>query len=368
MSIKVLSLFSGIGAYEKALERLNVDFEVVNYCEVDKYASKAYSLIHGVPEEKNLGDISLVNVDEIPEVDLITWSWPCTSLSFAGHKEGFIDKDGNVTASGLFFEGLRIIKAKKPKIAICENVKGLVSERFKKEFGIVISSLRQIGYKSYYAVLNSKDYGVPQNRERVFIVSIREDIDEGFTFPKPLNTDIRLKDVLLDEDKVDKKFYLSEKALAGKIAHKERHKDKGNGFGFQLKSDDDIASTILARYYKDGSECLIQRKIIQTAQIYPNSGNPEAGRIYDPNGLSPTVTTCNGGNRMPKVELGEGIRRLTPLECFRLFGFDDEDCEVLTSNGISNTRQYKMAGNSIVVNVLEEIFKSLTEQYPTVFS
>ena len=181
--MKVLSLFSGIGAYEKALERLGVDIDIVNYCEIDKFASKAYSLIHKVPEEKNLWDVTKVDGKQFKDLDLITYSFPCTDISNSGKKAGFVDTEGNVTRSGLFFEGLRIIKDAQPKIAICENVKPLVGKRFKKEFDLVLKSLDAVGYNNYWDILNSKYFGSPQNRERVFIVSIRKDIDTGFTFP-----------------------------------------------------------------------------------------------------------------------------------------------------------------------------------------
>lgn len=178
--LNILSLFSGIGAFERALENIGVDFKIVNYCEIDKYASKSYSLLHKIDERLNIGDITKVDPDNIKEdIDLITWGFPCTDISISGYQKGFMDQDGNLTRSGLFYEGMRIIKAKKPKIAICENVKNLTGNRFKEEFEIVLTSLEKAGYNNYWKVLNAKDFGVPQNRERVFIISIRKDIDKG---------------------------------------------------------------------------------------------------------------------------------------------------------------------------------------------
>lgn len=165
--INVLSLFSGIGAFERALEKLNIEYNLLAYCEIDKYASKAYSLIHNVSEEKNLQDVSKIDILDIEDrVDLITYGFPCQDISNAGYQKGFVDENGERTRSGLFFEALRIIDDYRPKFAIAENVKALVSKKFEKEFDIVLKSLEELGYKNYWKVLNSKDFGIPQNRER----------------------------------------------------------------------------------------------------------------------------------------------------------------------------------------------------------
>ena len=205
--MKLLSLFSGIGAFEKALDRLNINYELVNYCEIDKYASKAYAMMHDCDESLNLGDITKIDTTALPnDIDLITYGFPCQDISLAGKQKGF-EEDGERTRSGLFFEALRIIEDTKPRIAIAENVKNLTSKKFQKEFDIVLTSLEQVGYNNYYQVLNAKDYGIPQNRERVFIVSIRKDIDNGmFKFPEGFELEFRLKDML--EDGVDEKYYI----------------------------------------------------------------------------------------------------------------------------------------------------------------
>lgn len=315
--LKVLSFFSGIGAFEKALENLEVPYELTAFCEIDKYASKSYCAIYGVDESMNLGDITQVDETKLPkDVDLLTYGFPCVDISVAGKQKGLIDEDGSLTRSGLFFEALRIIEATQPKIAIAENVKNLVGKKFNAQFQVILASLEAAGYNNYWLVLNSKDYGVPQNRERVFIVSIRKDIDNGlFQFPEPFPLEKRLKDVL--EDGVDEKFYCSETALRGFISHKERNKSKGNGFGFVVLTENDVATCIRSRYYKDGSECLIS----------------------------------TGGR----------IRRLTPKECFRLMGFDDESFHRAEAVN-SNTQLYKQAGNSIVVDVLEELFCMMLDE------
>lgn len=211
--IKLLSLFSGIGAFEKALTNLEIPFELIAYCEFDKYASKAYSTIHNVPESMNLGDITKVDERVIPEnvVDILTYGFPCQPFSVAGRQEGFDDSKGR---GNLFFDALRIIRHCKPKIAIAENVKNLTSNKFKVEFQTVLKSLEDAGYNNYWKVLDAKDYDLAQHRERVIIVSIRKDFDTNiFQFPKP----VELKKCLYDylEKEVDEKYYIDdEKAKA----------------------------------------------------------------------------------------------------------------------------------------------------------
>ena len=252
--LKVLSLFSGIGAFEKALENLGVPFELVAFCEFDKYAVKSYCAIHGVDESMNLGDITKVDETKLPkDIDICSYGFPCQDISLAGKQKGLFNEDGTQTRSGLFFEALRIIEATKPKIAIAENVKNLVSKKFNAQFQIVLASLEAAGYNNYYQVLNAKDYGVPQNRERVFIVSVRKDIDHGlFQFPKPFPLEKRLKDVL--EDEVDEKYFLSDVAIQGrtKTNFGQYKLDKN------LVNDKDVHPTILARY--EGAPTLLRVK------------------------------------------------------------------------------------------------------------
>lgn len=165
--LRYLSLFSGIGAFEKALTNLGVKYELVNYCEIDKYASKSYSAIHGVSESKNLWDITKINVSNLPtNIDLLTYGFPCQDISLAGKQKGMFNEDGSLTRSGLFFKALDVIEYVKPKIAIAENVKALTSKKFSEQFKIVLDSLEKAGYHNYWKVLNAKDYGIPQNRER----------------------------------------------------------------------------------------------------------------------------------------------------------------------------------------------------------
>ena len=212
--IKYLSLFSGIGASEKALDNIGVKYELVNYCEVDKYASKAYSLIHNVPESMNLGDITKVDETKLPtEIDLMTYGFPCQDISSAGLQKGLRNEDGSKTRSGLFFDAIRIMKHCKPRIAIAENVKNLTSKRMSGVFDTVLSELEDAGYNNYWQVLNAADYGMPQGRERVFIISIRKDIDDrSFHFPPVIPLTKCMGDYL--DDNVPSSFLLSEKQLS----------------------------------------------------------------------------------------------------------------------------------------------------------
>ena len=240
--LKYLSLFSGIGAFESALTNLGVNYEVVNYCEIDKYASKSYSVIHNVSEELNLGDITKIDTNKLPKnIDLLTYGFPCQDISLIGHMKGF-EHEGKRTRSGLFFEALRIIEDCQPKICICENVKNLTSKKFNKEFSIVLESLELAGYVNHWQVLNSKDYGIPQHRERVFIVSIRKDIYKGFEFPKPYPLTLNLLD--LCDKKVDEKYFMSEKSIAYVCATGTKN------FHYEPEIDLEIARPLTATMHK----------------------------------------------------------------------------------------------------------------------
>lgn len=342
----IISLFSGIGAFEKALQRMGEPCRIVNFCEIDKYAAKAYSIIHNVPENLNLRDIRSVNAEELTKnVDLITFGFPCQDISCAGKQKGFTDENGNATRSGLFFEALRIIQTVKPKYAIAENVKALTSKKFEKEFFIVLTALKAAGYNVYHQVLNAKDYGIPQNRERVFIICIRKDIDDGnFRFPEKQPLTKRLKDIL--ETDVDEKYYLRDEQIQS-IKTSEFNQRR-------TLIQNDICGTLLARDYKD-PKCIAE----------PNICNHPLSKKREFNGFNTDVSPCLIATdyKAPKCTMTPDfrIRKLTPKECWRLMGFDDSDIDKCVAAGLSNTQLYKMAGNSIVVNVLEYIFKSLTK-------
>lgn len=234
---KVIELFGGIGAFTAAMKRLGIPFSVVDYVEIDKYAVKSYNAINGTNFEPQ--DICQWDKD-IKGIDIICHGSPCTNFSIAGRQEG--GDEGSGTHSSLMYETLRIVKKIRPKFILWENVKNVLSPKHVHNFENYKNRLSEMGYTSYYQVLNAKNYGIPQNRDRIFCISIREDIDKGFEFPEPFPLELKLKDIL--EDKVDEKYYLSDKALGGLVERKEKNEANGVGFGFTPKSKDDLANTL----------------------------------------------------------------------------------------------------------------------------
>jgi DNA (cytosine-5)-methyltransferase 1 len=203
--LKVLECFGGIGACSKALERLDIEYEIADYVEIDKYAVKSFNAIHGT----NFEPQDICKWDKNIDVDLIMHGSPCQDFSLSGKGAGG-DK-GSGTRSSLMYETIRIVEKLKPKYVIWENVKNLLSQRHIHNFNAYIDKMKQLGYTSYYQLLNAKNYGIPQNRERVFTISIRNDIDKVFIFPEKQPLKLKLKDLL--ENNVDEKYYLSEKMI-----------------------------------------------------------------------------------------------------------------------------------------------------------
>lgn len=549
--IRVLELFGGYGSQALALENLGIEFKS-DLCDIDKYAIQAYNQIHG--ETFNYGDICSIDETKLPYYDLITYSSPCQDFSQAGKQAG--GEKGSGTRSSLLWECERIIRAVKPKYLLMENVKALTSKKFMPLFAKWLRTLEDMGYKNWWKVLNAKDYGVPQNRERVFVVSILG--GGNYQFPDPMPLTKRLKDVL--EQNVDEKYYINKPfntypdgtsrtikaqyyknstsnfertdsfgatgvlepvccasrgrnpdnpsdrttgspteqiieintngttntittvqkdnyviepkvethiipqtvsvrkydvdirklqailrmqketlGLTNKQISEKLNKPLTNvehwfrtddGFSipekdvwFSLKEllnigtnefDDSITTfeekenvfEKANRCYGVGGvsptltatssdEKIIEPKVMQEPMnLYPNSGNPQAGRVYNTQGISPAMDTCQGGGLEPKITevigstqknafhgdgtispsltsamgMGGGqipmckyenfrIRKLTPRECWRLMGVKDEQFDKL--HDISNSQLYKMAGNSIVVDVLIGIFKNM---------
>ena len=191
--MKVLSLFSGIGAFERAIDNKNIEHEIVNYCEKDRYASYAYSKLFRLSESKNLWDVNWVDGTHFKDIDLVTYGFPCTDISLAGSCKGIIKGE---TKSGLLFEALRIIEEARPKVAIAENVRNLVSKMFISDFHNLINELDRLGYNSYWKILSGINYNSAHSRERVFIVSIRKDIDNGnFKFKEGNNNLVTLESI-----------------------------------------------------------------------------------------------------------------------------------------------------------------------------
>ena len=239
--LKVLELFAGIGACSKALERLGIEHEIVDAVEIDKYAIKSFNAIHGT----NFEPQDITKWDKDIECDLIIHGSPCQDFSVAGKGAGG-DK-GSGTRSSLMYETLRIVEKLKPQYVIWENVKNLLSKKHRHNFDAYLEAMEGLGYHSKYKVLNAKDYGIPQNRERVFTVSIKDGHDvkqrgntvgvyewskiDSFNFPAPMPLEKKLKDVL--EDEVDEKYYLSDEQVASFKASTAKAQAKGNGFKFE---------------------------------------------------------------------------------------------------------------------------------------
>lgn len=399
--MKVLELFGGIGACSKALERLCIDYEIADYVEIDKYAVKSFNAMHGTNFEPQ--DICTWNKDV--DVDLIMHGSPCQDFSVAGKNAG--GDEGSGTRSSLMYETIRIVNKLKPKYVIWENVKNVISKKHKHNFDNYLNKMEELGYTSYWQVLNAKEYGIPQNRERVFTISIRNDINKDFTFPPKQELKLKLRDML--EDNVDEKYYLSDKLIrcfmsngTGTYPRRERFLQNIN------RKNQDIANSIITT---EGNKPTCNFLKIKNATkkgyteahvgdsinlSYPNSktrrgrvGKQISQTLQCNNGVGVVVKNINKNakHQQDLVQHEDGIcrtipagthgstphllktivnekdekikiRKLTPKECWRLMGFDDEDFEKAEKVN-SNTQLYKQAGNSIVVNVLEAIFKNL---------
>ena len=488
--LKVMELFSGYGSQSIALRNIGIEHDVVGISEIDADAIISYASIRGFDltkqtnksieeikkhlidknvgydyqkkksninrmkndkliklynadiQSNNLGDISLINPHELEDINLLTYSFPCTDISVAGKGEG-LDK-GSGTRSGLLWECEKIIETKKPKYLLMENVKNLVGKKHKSNFDKWCKYLEGLGYTNYYDILNAKDFGVPQNRERVFMISILGEHKE-YKFPKGFKLNTKLKDIL--ERNVDEKYYLS-KEIQERFTRfpKDRlnnedlevvdttapnpYNSKGDLIYDKCTSawcynPNKLISTLSARDYKQPKQIIenyitgairgrydedskinqqlelkndgvvnslttVQKDniIVEIPQAtkkgyielqvpgladlsYPNS-KTRRGRVQDKGTVSPTLTaTQQDICYFEKSDTNNfKIRKLTPRECLRLMGLNDVDIDKIYSTGISNTQIYKQAGNSIVVNVLEEIFKELLieedkKEYPS---
>ena len=311
-------------------------------------------------------DITKVHAEDLNICDtdaftyLLTYSFPCTDLSVAGKQAGM--SKGSGTRSGLLWEVERILKeirdsnGELPQILFMENVPQVHGQDNMPDFRKWLDFLESLGYTNYYQDLNAKNYGVAQNRERCFMFSFLGEYNYRFPTPEPLTK--RIRDYL--EETVDARYYVSYKALKGFAEHAKKQKEKGNSFHAVVKDVDDIASTIKARYYKDGSDCLIK--------VAGRINSSQDGKVVYTDGIAPTLTVghCN----VPKIaepamkkiygsaKLQHSIRRLTPREDGRLMGVSDEDITKMAAVN-SNTQLYKQFGNSIVVDVMCAMFNNL---------
>lgn len=300
--LKLLELFGGIGACSKALEKLGIDYEIVDYVEIDKYAVKSFNAIHNT----NFEPQDITTWDKDIEVDLIMHGSPCQDFSVSGKQAG--GDEGSGTRSSLMYETIRIVDKLKPKYVIWENVKNVISKKHKHNYDNYCNRISELGYTNYGQVLNAKDYGIPQNRERVFTISIRNDLNQTFEFPQKQELKLRLKDML--EDNVDEKYYLDEeqcKSIQVQLNNKntlliDKCQAKREG---KPREYNEIAPTLSARDYKE-PRC-IQVGHLQGGKW--NKINESCRRVYDEEGLSPTVHTCQGGNTEPKVLIKNATKK-----------------------------------------------------------
>lgn len=283
--LRLIELFAGIGSQTQALTNIGIAHKVVAISEIDKYAIQSYEAMHG--KANNLGDIR--KIEELPDADLWTYSFPCQDISVAGKGAGI--KEG--TRSGLLFEVERLLrvaseKGTLPKYLLLENVKNLVSKKFKADFDKWLDFLSELGYTNYWKVLNAKDYGIPQNRERVFCVSIRGE-HQPFVFPKPKELTIRLRDMI--DETVEEKFYLKESTIRS-ILHSTFNSRRDS-----IRPGDGLANTLLARDWR-GPQC------VQVGEVVGEKWDKMhdiSKRVYEPNGIAPTVHCQQGGNTELKI-------------------------------------------------------------------
>lgn len=444
--ITFLDFFAGIGGFRTAVERLGG--KCLGFAEIDKHARQSYKALYNTEGEREWHDITQVTDTEFAElagkVDLINAGFPCQAFSVAGKRHGFEDSRGT-----LFYEVARAAKAIRPKYILLENVKGLLSHDKGNTVDVIFRTLNEIGYTIDFTVLNSKHFGVPQNRERIFIMAVRDDLVtqeawniegtgvvakakrrfSGYEGIKSFNffgwsaqhttVSKRLRDVL--EAQVDEKYYLSDEKTAQLI---EKMDDKvlvkeATRLGYAEAYPGDAVNmaqpnskTRRGRVGREMANTLLtgqeQAVIVENTQIVADLnhyGNEQMNRVYGVEGQSPTVIAVSGGGREPKIaepievratltpdraekrqqgrrfkENDEAaftvncvdrhgvmigtqpnyrIRKLTPLECWRLQGFSDEQHQKAVDAGVSNSQRYKQAGNSVTVNVIEAIVTQL---------
>lgn len=326
--IKSIDLFAGIGGIRLGFEQaFGNDLETVFVSEWDEPARKTYKA-NFRDNFEIAGDITKIFEDEIPEFDICLAGFPCQAFSLAGQRKGFEDDYKGMSRGTLFFDVARICEKHKPKVIFCENVKGLTMHDKGRTFEIIVATLREIGYSVFYRVLNSKDFGVPQNRERIYIVAFRNDIaPESFEFPTPTDNGKKIRDII-EENPVPAKYYLSECYLDTLRKHKARHEAKGHGFGYEIRSWDAVAGAIVC-----GGMGRERNLIVDTRQ----------------KNLTPTTHIKGNINN-------EGVRKMTPREWARLQGFPDSFALPL-----ADVHSYKQLGNSVTVPVIKAIAEKIKE-------
>jgi DNA (cytosine-5)-methyltransferase 1 len=384
--LRVGTDFSGIGAPEQALTQLNVPHVVEFACDFDKFAKQSY--LSNYSPNIFYDNVATRDHSSAPEVDLYVGGFPCQTFSIAGKRAGFNDTRGT-----LFFDLLQYLKLKTPKYFILENVKGLVNHDKGNTYKTIMTCLRELKYTLYAKVLNTKHYGIPQNRERIFIVGFRD--EHYFEFPQKINLNYKIKDFL--ESDVDERFYLKKEQIEKLQEYNRRNAEKGNGFRAKFHdTEKDMMSTI--KVGGAGADDLITETMEYNLTTGPkglkkDSGTSQKRLEFRKDDVVKTMTTHSLDSMVGDVEwiadwrTDEGVRirkdditpclttsatpitkiykdrvrRLTPLECLRLQGFPDSFYKNCKENGISDNQLYKQAGNSMSVNVLKGLITKILE-------
>ncbi len=323
---KAIDLFAGIGGIRKGFDNaFGKEIETVFVSEWDEFAQKTYRANY-LDSFEIAGDITKIDEKSIPSFDICLAGFPCQAFSIAGTggagRNGFSDSFKGQNRGNLFLEVVRICEYHKPKVIFCENVKGLVMHDHGRTFRVIRQAFRDIGYQVFWKVLNSKDFGVPQNRERIYVVAFRDDLNIGeFVFPSSAGKKKTIRDILEDAP-IPSKYYLSDVYMQTLRNHRARHEAKGNGFGYEIRDLDGIAGTIVCGGMGRERNLIIDER--------PHSLVPEThikGNINE-----------------------ENIRKMTPREWARLQGFPDD-----FKLELSDTHLYKQFGNSVTVNVIQAI-------------
>lgn len=366
-TIRVGTLFSGIGAIEYAFKRLNLKTEITFACDIDKFVKESYFANYDISEDNWYSDISDLNAEKyVNKLDLLVGGSPCQSFSMVGKRRGFEDTRGT-----LFYEFARIVKESQPKVFIFENVKGLINHDNGNTFEIIKATFDELGYKYFYQVMNSKDYGMPQHRERIFVIGFK-DHTEHFTFPEPIKLEHNMQDFL--EDYTDSKYYLKEKGVKfvtstfnknkrytqinGNVMLCQKANQQFNWHGdfvfepIEEKEFDEFVfdvHTVEEKYYLSDK--------VRDYVLNEGTKNFKTTIKTDLEIARPLLQSMHKMHRAGVdnyVTHTGRIRKLTPKECLRLMGFRDDFVQV-----VSDTQMYRQAGNSIVVDVLIAILKQM---------
>ena len=325
-----IDLFAGIGGirmgFDNAYENHGDNIETVFVSEWDEFAQETYRLNFDDPFEIS-GDITKIEAQEIPEFDICLAGFPCQAFSMAGHHMGFNDNFKGMTRGTLFRDVVRICEYHKPTAIFCENVKGLMHHDRGRTYKVIKGAFEEIGYRVFEKILNSKDFGVPQNRERIYIVAFRHDPENGifapeeFVFPEGNHKQVSIKDIM-ENAPISPKYYLSDVYLETLRRHRARHEAKGHGFGYEIRDLDDIAGAIVCGGMGRERNLIIDER---------------------PHDMKPTTHIKGEINK-------ENVRKMTPREWARLQGFPED-----FKFDLADTHMYKQFGNSVTVNVIEAI-------------